>query len=93
MARLGDTTADVGGGGARPVVIQPSLAPAVVATANGRIVDTDCLVQGPVTALLDRSGAYVVTAGAGDVTCPQASVRTGMNLRWPAETPPPTRPG
>jgi hypothetical protein len=72
--------------------IRPGVAPAVAATARGRIVSLDCALTGPIEVAADRSGAYVVTSGADQVDCPTGHFREGFTLRWPIGSQPETVP-
>ncbi len=73
-------------------VILGGQGPAVAATSGGRIIDLGCVLAGPVEAVTDGTGAFVVTRGGPRVACPQATFRNGMNLRWPVESTPDTVP-
>ena len=66
--------------------------PPAVAAQGGRIVDTDCVLFGPIEAVPDRSGAFRVTDGASEVACPNSEFRAGMTLRWPQDEPAQTVP-
>jgi hypothetical protein len=77
---------------AAEALIRADQAPAVAATARGRIVDLDCTLQGPIEVAPDGTGAFIVTAGARQVACPDEGFRTGFTLRWPPERQPVTEP-
>ena len=77
---------------AAQAVIEPGNGPAVAATARARIISLDCTLAGPVEVAGDGTGAFIVTAGAGQVRCPQGDFRNGFTLRWPSARPPQTRP-
>ena len=73
-------------------VIRPGNGPSVAATARSRIVGTACWLSDPIEVAADGTGAFIVTAGAGNVHCPGAEFREGFTLRWPAAHQPRTRP-